>query len=641
MNIRDIIAEPGSIVIVDDHLGEPDLSLVDVEVVTEWFQFLEEDAARVACIAELLGLPAESSAADVVGNWRSDLERLWAASYSGDASQIANTAPLFEKLRSTHRASRARLDTLIEFCKSELGTTPLTFPSLSLASESLKQCCIMFVDLYLGPGLSLSEAIQLHEQNSAIYRGQTTAAGLRRPRIVFLISSKLPHPDELEEFRRRTGVRSAFFHTIRKGDIDVADLKARVDRLAVNDGIAVQLHNYLESVCDATRSAAQSIIDELERLELHDLAMLYEFNLAEASENLQDYLTWLASEGLSTRLRTSLSAADGKALDLNEVKKIPLDGKIVPRSVLFELFSELARVPTSLANSRPAFGDVFAKVPRVDGALSEEVFLAISPACDLIRCSTTYRILCVNGTMVPADVRLEALGSKQSSFGHGSHLIKDPLGGAGEYSTIKWSTSNRLETLLFSDLSDVSRFRRVARLPELFAHEIKESTLRETGRVGLPQEPGYVAAATGEVRVQFDSKDQDHFERVVDLDSLGFVPMVVTKGRIDKGTKDAMIVAFTQQFLDWFRADLFPMLRRDVASQLEVLSDMEAFFDKPESWRHSIDIGRTPCIDKSPRKRITMHCALDGDFSCASPFKNGMQILVRAREGESNGSVTD
>lgn len=132
---------------------------------------------------------------------------------------------------------------------------------------------------------------------------------------------------------------------------------------------------------------------------------------------------------------------------------------------------------------------------------NEKLLLVISPACDLIRCTNKYEVLCVRGYIVKVTPRLSDLLEQQPMFGENRQLMRRNIEGKIFYMLVDWKP-DQITTIPISELNDSSFYVKRARLNEIFCHEIKENALRQLGRVGLPVDPAFKTALSATVKIQ-------------------------------------------------------------------------------------------------------------------------------------------
>lgn len=608
----------GSIVVVDDDLAPPDLRHLPPDDLTRFFEYLENDQGARARVAQLLDMDAASAPGNLVSKAEQQASQLWAL-YIQDETAYADLAHLFTTVKLQHAGDTQKLNLLLDFCRKELGVTPRTFVSLQEAAESLGDCVIAFVDFYLTSGIAVADAIAQHKAHKDSYRKGYKHQDEEWPKIVFLVSSKVPAREELQQFRLETGLRSAFFIPMRKGDLTEGHLQLKMKSWATRYAATAELSRYLTVMSEAVKRSADAVDRDLDRLELQDLAMLDAIKLSAERESLQAYLTWLLSETLASKVRSSEGLQ--KSLLPKSEALWPLDGKLMPHSVLFELFSDIAISPTSATEGTPAFGDVYAaKLPS--GETSRNLLLVISPACDLIRCDPNDPVLCVEGEVTKADASMASLLQKKTLFGKGSHVIRYRSTNGSEFAHITWKVKKGLKTLPVNALA--SQYKKTARLSELFAQEVKELALADASRIGVPVDPMFAVAGKVEVRVNFTlANGEEPVRLAMDLSDKDFISAVITKGRVDSNKSEPQeILVFTDQFSTWLLQEFFPAVRAKTTRQIAKLMPIEDFFLQWQTWHVVLS---SPSKYECNGALLFRHGSGDGSADCPS---NKMEIIV-------------
>lgn len=553
MDLTKVLASDADsrVVIIDDHFAPPDLSRLDADALTRLYRQINRHAFQRRDLASLLGLDVKTQAGVLMGLVEANAQRLWDA-YQDDTHTHGYLATLFSDMELDRGADRQALDTISTFCKNELQLNPLTFGSLASASEALKTCTIAFVDFRFKAGIAVDKAISGHQNYRESYQAKYEFDSQKLPKIVYLISSSLPRPENLQAFRVATGLRAAFFKPIRKSDLTPDLLSAEIRRWKVRYPAAFKLDMYLTEMSDAVSASAKALGGQLDGLELHDLAMLNMFKLAVERESLQDYLTWLLSEALASKLRSTPRLQ--LPLLPNEGGLAPLDGKMKLGTVLFELFSQIAISPLPAAKSPPAFGDVYVRAKDYKKSTSREVMLAITPACDMLRCDPEDEVLCVRGEEAEAKPNMEDLLKQHVLFGKGSHVVQYKNSDQKKYAYIRWGIK-KLRTISAKDLSNTRKYTKVARLSELFAQEVKELALSDASRIGVPVYPAFLVSTHAAVKMKFSQT----ITLQKDLSAQSFECAIVTKGRTDPDkSTEVHFLAFTEQFADWIRDEFLP-----------------------------------------------------------------------------------
>jgi hypothetical protein len=548
MDLLQILASDvaGRIIIVDDYYEPPHAGSLTAAVLTAQFNHLKKAAHRKR-LALLLKVDEKTDVKDLMAIVPVSVAQLWQAYLTDDDAKTC-LAPLFSEIDLNRGADRTALDTIDAFCK-RLNVPAQTYSSLEKASAALSTCSIAFVDFRFKDGQTVESAVAAHEGVRDSYQGRYVFGGTRVPKIVYLISSHLPRKENAEAFRSATETRAAFFSAQRKSEVTTEWLEEELEKWKTQFPVAFKLDKYLTEMSEAIKAASIAVRGYLDRLELHELAILNVFKLAVDHETLQNYLTWLVSEALASKLRGTPSLQ----AELLPGEHLPVDGKMQTGTLLFELFSQIAISPVSKSQTGPAFGDVYAGfVPEAkrDPATPREVFLAISPACDLQRCGLDDNVLCVRGVESVVEPDLEELMKHKVLFGQSRHVIR--YDHKKTYGLIEWD-KKRLTTISVADLNKPRKYMKVARLSELFAQEVKELVLSDVSRIGLPVYPAVYMPRHVAVKMKFGANVLNR-----DLRGESFECAIVVKGRREGQKEDTKFLSLTDQFARWVRAVFIP-----------------------------------------------------------------------------------
>lgn len=628
MNLLEALrSRPGTVVLVDNEFAPRQLDHVNEVDRTNFFNLLADEGAirrRVSAFLRIEGAPSPEDIMKVVD---ASLGQLW-DQYIANPQAHADWDTLFITEKANYLGDRYRLEVLVKFCTETLGVEPVIHHDLAEAKNALRTCMIAFIDLYLKAGLNnLPGAIEEHGGHMEAYRAGFEHNEKQWPKVVFLVSSKLPAPEHLQLFRAATGIRAAFFRGMSKGAVSDAALAEMIEPWRSTYGASAMLNQYLNELCRGVEEAGAAVKNEVDRLELHDLTMLDALRLSAEPESLQSYLTWICSEALASKLRTTKSLQTAMLPDPNDMPT--LDGQLLPKSVLFEMFAEVAISASSAGLHGPEFGDIYAAVPEAAEG-PQALLLAISPACDLARCAAEYQVLCVNGKLTKADNHLAELLGKKALYGGGKHVIR--FRQDERYGYIEWTLKKGLITHPVSALKDQQRFKKIARLSEVFAQEIKELALSDVSRVGTPVEPTFAVEAGVIVRAKFNLQQQaggpkpDPLKLQVDLQDKSFISAVLTKGRLTSEQGLPEVIVFTHQFRNWMLKEFLPQLRGEQLAPTKLKSVEDNLAGRPH-WH-------VPLTDNHSAKELNGNLR----YEVVEPGKeleeikgDGVEILVAVK----------
>jgi hypothetical protein len=469
-----------SAVVVDDALGPPPPGGVSSDDKNAWIDLVGADEPAQA---KLLDSFKDLKCADfdsLLERLTSDvaqLQALWQAHEKATLTDVG--LEVLFKTEALNRRAKAQKATLVcETLRALVGDANVkAFANMKDATPHLETTDVAFVDFFLQEGESPEAALE---------RIKNAATVLKKPKLLFFMSS-IASLETQGKVRDLIRTKSAFFEVMLKSDIDDewvrGKLKAKADAFEGNMAVQALVDNLATNVSKAT----DEFLAQCELLELHDLRILDSLRLEAENESLSAYLTWLFSESLAAKTRR-LSGALAKQIPI-DAKAISFTGQIQQGRVLFNLFSEVVFGPAQEADAPIRFGELL--------ALSSDpnsYRLILTPACDLVRCEASKKVLCVVGAGRDFNDAKSHAGARL--YSKTQHLLVDLERRTSKL--LSWNIDD-VQTLPVSELSGEA-FKRVAVMNELYAQEVKEEVLRQLGRVGTPIDPPPAAALRASVR---------------------------------------------------------------------------------------------------------------------------------------------
>ncbi|MFP8278530.1 hypothetical protein [Pseudomonas aeruginosa] len=597
-------------VIVDDGYAEIDMSMIDGGDFQEFYEYVLADGRWERLKQDVFtGFP-DLEPEDLIGHEEA-IRAAWNFYHSASSHNHPCLDIVFRQLLATVGVKISPLKPLVSFLENDLGLQVKRYSSVEAASDEIKTCCLVFLDFYLSK-IPAEEVLQNIEKHKDLLSSRVE--GDNSLRFVYLMSTQLPQNSILERFRRITNLRAALFSPVEKELLQPewiqAELAARVYRYRD----IVRVEEFLQAFAEAITSSAESLLNDISALELHDLSILNSMRLYKEQESYAEYLGWLFSEALSAKIRNSNSLA-GAARGVNDIQLTPFSGMLEPRSLLFKLYSEIAfsyleedgarqvhfgdiYYPKSLARSLKksdlaqrlktkesdvrSWGDIRRR-ERMDNlalaksrASSEQVFLVISPACDLIRCpSVDYQVTCVRGFIEHSTPRLADLFDQGYLFGENKHLMRLQEKGREEYALINW-TPKDIVTIPIDRIRDKSLFGKRARMNELFCHELKEEALRVLGRVGVPVDPSFSIP----LGAAFRFKDGKGYKLLV-APSNAFISAIRVAGNKLNDRK----IVFTAEFKQWFGREVRAICGDSVPKSV---ASVVSYFEQSSSVEYTV-----------------------------------------------------
>lgn len=543
-------------VIVDDNYKDPNLGEIED---TQW--------------AELRGVSPESWAS-LAGNFPGvktalelrrhpqHLETAWKL-YKGDAQKYSLFDPIFRGLLDQYEGELIQLRPLTDFLRNDAKLEVKCHASLEEAEADIRTCKLVFLDFYLEQLSGADKVIELFSRYRDCLKGDVLEDGKPEGRFIYLMSSKLPI-EKMEEFRKATSLKSAFFRFVGKDSLTSNWLERDLEpKLGLYRDMR-RLGKYLDIFSLEIAATTKSLVEEIDSLELHDLTLLHSLRLEREAEGLGEYLGWIFSEALAAKVRdrARLHAA---AHSINRIQALPFNGEVEPNSVLLDLYADISFSTLPRPNGKnPAarFGDVYSEnadisrfldSPSQTGSTATRVgnrlvgasptgrrpvalnsaamklsgnmsplssarararwkrnqfrrdgfLLTISPACDLQRCSSDYQVMLVRGHVAEKSPNLEDLLAAKP-FAGSYHLLRDES--RKSYLLVKWDEKSCV-MVPARDLRDPSKYILRGRLNEVLCHETKELALRHLGRVGVQVDPSFSIALGGIFHLKVGAND--------------------------------------------------------------------------------------------------------------------------------------
>ena len=517
------------VVFIDDGFAPANLDSIDAD---DWASLRQTAAAVTTQWADIQAehFPELRSLMDLKKG--EALGKAWDL-YEAEPDKFSILDPVFKKVAAIRDNAILRLKDILHYLERELELEVRKHPNIASAADDIRRSKLVFLDFYLYQ-TTAAQAIDDVARFNELFSSKVTQDGRQYDRFLFLISTQLPQPDDIEQFRRAASVKTAFFRPVSKQLLNVAWFTEEFGKRLQRYGDLHRLASYLEVFSAQMKIVTESLKDDLESLELHDLAILDYMRLTEEKEDLGSYLAWIMSEALAARIRASAPMLKASR-EVNQVQRLPLHGMLSPNQVLFSWFAEISfGFPTC---SKVQFGDIYTTgptsivsvpplahtepheveaaahategtsiaegeverladaKPASEAALVESsggadtpknLLLVIAPACDLQRPKQGYEALCVRGVILKETPNLFDLIEQKAILGKDAnsetykHLLESKGRGASTYWLVEWHPK-RLTTIPVAQLP-ISPFVRLARLNELFTQEVKEDALRQVGR---------------------------------------------------------------------------------------------------------------------------------------------------------------
>ena len=391
---------------------------------------------------------------------------------------------LFRDYENTKATERAGLDALV----AALETFGLTCTTMGREfDEDAKKADLIFVDLFLG--FHQSEG----DMERAILRvSELLAERAANPPLVVLMSRSTRLWEKRNKFRDNAGLLGSTFRVVSKAELAKAGrLETLLTRLANHYEDAKRVAAFVHAWDDGLNQARKNFIRILRRLDLSDLAQVRALLLDFEGQMLGEYLLDVADRVLQHEIEAeSGTIAAAQELNKIELAKYPaphLAGSPDLQDIVHRMiFQHAERLNLSFDGEMPTiqYGDVLRRKDEKSGALTNDVLLVATPACDLARGGTEH-VLVLPGTLTP-------LAAKDWSYG--TTITKTPIFASedGSRHWIRWHLKGRQTIQLASLCQELQRgkvFERLGRIRDTYATEIQQRMLADMGRIGQPANP--------------------------------------------------------------------------------------------------------------------------------------------------------
>jgi len=351
--------------------------------------------------------------------------------------------------------------------------------------EKVKEADLIDMDLFLGP------QEDSHDLEPDIERVRNLIANRAdNPPLIILISSS-PYLDRRKnEFRDKAGLLSSTFRVAQKSElIEDGKLELILSRLASHYEDAKRLSGFLYAWDQGIESTRKSFLQRLRRLDLHDLAQIRTLLLNSEGGRLGDYLLDITDRVLQHeiegRSETIIAAQNLNEVDLNRYPAPHLTGTSDFRDLVHRMMfthQHRLRLAEDGGVSQIRFGDVLCQREKNARTYTDDVWLVVTPACDLVRSGTRHIML------IPG--KLQEFRTEDWSYRNDLARTSIIILPNGQRKWIKWNlkeilTQNRddLNNSLNADQGECREI--IARFREVYALSLQQKLLTRMGRIGL------------------------------------------------------------------------------------------------------------------------------------------------------------
>lgn len=389
-------------------------------------------------------------------------------------------AILFRGYESRNANDRFQLGNLVQRLE-DLGLTCTTIGRE--IDDDVNEADLVVIDLFLG-SQSSEKAVE-----RAVKRVRKIVSNRdQTPPLVILVSSSSRLDEKRNKFRDEAELLSSTFRVASKSDlIKDGRLELILSRLVSHYEDAKRVAGFLDAWENGIESTRKNFLQRLRRLDLSDLAQIQTLLLDSEGERLGDYLLDVADRVLQHEIesdpRTIESALELNSIDLSNYPAPHLMGTPDLQDLVHRMaFVHGSRLGLSGENERPhlRFGDVVQCNKNGGEGYGNEVYLVVSPACDLVR-NETSPVMLLSGQLM--ELKSGDWSYREDSVRTSIIILPD-----GGRKWIKWNL-REVESLRYDQLNQLiqdGRLSRIARLREVYSLAIQQKLLARMGRIGQP-----------------------------------------------------------------------------------------------------------------------------------------------------------
>lgn len=388
---------------------------------------------------------------------------------------------LFHDYENSNATERAEVEGLVQTLEG-LGLTCTRIgrdPSAEAVDANL-----IVIDLFLGRNQTGDD------MERAVARARELVADRAENPPLVILTSRSPRLNENRDaFRDEAGLLGSTFRVASKSDLGKdGALEAMLLRLAHHYEDAKRVAGFVHAWDSGLNEARERFIRVLRRLDLSDLAQVRALLLDFEGERLGEYLLDVADRVLQHEIEddddTIAAALELNKIDLDKYPAPHLTGTPDLQDLVHRMvFLHRDRLRLSEENGKPVlqFGDVLRWKKKGEEGYGNDVCLAVTPACDLVR-GGAERVMLLAG-------KLEELQPRDWSYKAGpvrTAILILPEEGRR---WIRWNLK-AVQTVGWEELDALlgegQRLIRIGRLREIYAIEIQEMLLADLGRIGRP-----------------------------------------------------------------------------------------------------------------------------------------------------------
>ena len=575
--LRKVLEESGvrSAVVIDDVFDEVPRSKELTN--DEWNVFFDDLSDQDKRLLVEIYPQYEQTLPDKLKKLDTFVETLW--KHRCSLTERACDA-LFGSYERENTSEKQVLDNIVDTLKTRglqcdtMGTKPI---------GAVNRADLLIVDLFLGR--------QEHETDvdHAIELLETIVNQRSEPPLVVLTSRSGRLSTHQNSFRDRVGLLGSMFRVVSKDEIsDAASLDRLLWRLAVHYRDAKRVDRFIRAWNTGMDQARKRLITKLRRLDLSDLAQIRALMLEFEGQELGEYMMEIADRVLQYEIE-AVEDTISAAIELNNVdlKKYPaphLTGTVDLQEIVYRgmfLHAHRLRFSESDDSIRLQFGDVIRwkeEGPLVHGS---DVFLVVTPACDLARDAVDGVVL------LSGDLQ----NLEPTAWSYKQEPVRTPVVICGDEQRwwIKWDLK-AVRVVAYDSLKDVKEVERIGRLREIHAIDLQQRMLATLGRVGTPaSSPVAFAVEVSLYYVDTDSNSKS-------LSDVRIRSAACYVGR-DENSKPVHRLVLGEHDCDEVERGLQSLsdiyVRRSAHASLSAIREGRSFFDRLERGEIEMPLSET------------------------------------------------
>lgn len=352
----------------------------------------------------------------------------------------------------------------------------------------IKDWDIIIIDLFLG-----SAQDHKAQDNSMQFLDKIVKQRIEKPPLVILMSRSSRLVEKRSEFRDKTGIIESMFRIIEKENIsNEKKIYRLLNTLVSHRDDSLKIYNFISAWKVGLEKSINTTTKIMSSIDISGYSKIKRLLLDAEGEDTGSYMVDVFDLILQHELEENDNIID-KAISLNSLDfdsaYLPYitDNNNLHKLVNSVIFKNKNRIKlNSEGGTKLSFGDIIRPVARKESISSyflkkynsHDVFLVITPACDLQRCESKNIIL-LKGNLIPLTLESWTNDTKDRT-----PIIKID----DEYLSIKWDMKH-IETIsqetVITLLGKDKTLEIIARLRENSALALQQACLSGIGRVGL------------------------------------------------------------------------------------------------------------------------------------------------------------